>query len=332
MQGEFQQVVDEGLALARRDSNNAQINLAIGRSLFDMGNWKEGKPYLKRAVEADTQQQSVYAWGLVYLGRCHILAGDLDLATHAFTRARECGATQNATRTAAMNLRGLGLDEYFEDWIVVETDHFEFHFSPRLGIMDRSGFVLDREAAYKKISEWYGGEPKNKIRFFVWADTIEAEMAGLPPLGFARATYHLIHANVQQTRGHEITHVISYHARQPVNTTGLINEGMAVFHDQTGRDKIQEAQKALELGKSNQGSEPFVAVGIRALWNDWSLLSDTYTYPIAGAWVDRLVNKGGKERFLELSADQSYAAAQQIYGPDLQIWLDDFEAEIGIKN
>lgn len=331
-QGEFQRVVHEGLALVSQGTNNAQINLAIGRSLVDMGQWQEGKPYLEKTVALDPQKTFLFAWAQVYLGRCHLLAGDLDLATKAFTEARECGATRNAIRTAAMNLRGLGLDEYFDDWITVETDHFIFNFSPRLGIMDRSGFILDREVAFQKISEWFGAKPEKKIRFFVWADHVEAELAGLPPLGFARATYHLIHAHVHQTRGHEITHVISYHAGKPLNTAGLVNEGIAIFHDQTKRDTMERAEKALARGAAGEGQNPYVAVGVRALWNDWTLLSDEYTYPLAGAWVDRLLAKGGKDQFLKFFTDQTYAHAQKIYGPDLEIWIDDFEAEVGIKN
>ncbi len=326
--GQFPEVVAKGQALLNTGTVSAQVELAVGRALVDLGQPEAGLPYLKRAGDQDPNRTWVYAWAQNYLGNAQALLGNLPAARQAYQLARDCGATRNATRTAGRSLRGLGLDAYYDDWIVEETAHFVFSFSPRLGIIDRQGFVAEREEAFTAISDWFGGKPSRKIRFFVWSDHVEAELAGLPPLGFSRPEFYLIHAHVGQTRGHEITHVISHHALVPGAKTGLINEGISVVHDQTGRNRMETARQAIAMGERGLGDSPFVPVELRALWQDFDLLDTTFSYPIAAAFVDHLLTRGGKANFLAFFPDQTYAHAQAIYGTALETWIDEFEVDL----
>ena len=132
----------------------------------------------------------------------------------------------------------------------------------------------------------------------------------------------------KQTIGHEMTHVISQHAIRPHEKRGFINEGIAIVHDQTGRDTMHRARQAVDMGRRGIGNDPYVQVVIRALWEDWQLLTNTYSYPIAAAFTHVLLEKGGKDRYLEFFVDQSYAHARQVYGADLETWIDAFEAEL----
>lgn len=331
-EGKFEEVATQGKALLITGTDTAQVNLAVGRALTDQDKIEEAMPFLVRAVKSDPGKSWVYAWGQVYLGFCQAKLGNLVQAKKAFTLARDCGATANATRAASNNLRGLGLDEYFDDWIPFESEHFSFRFSPRLGVFDRVAFARAKELAYYEISTWFGGSPGRKIRYFVWADPSEATVAGFPSLGFSRPAQYMIHAHAKQTNGHEITHVVSYHALKPVIKTGLINEGTAVAFDQTGRDTMDRARAAVAEGFAGATDPPFVRVGVRALWEDFDLLSDEYSYPISGAFVDVLLKKGGKEKFLEFFTDQTYANAVVVYGHRLEGWIDDFEGDLYDQN
>ena len=327
-QGQFEEVAQQGKALLNTGTDTAQINLAVGRALADLGQLDEAMPYLVRAVKADPDHSWVYAWAQIYLGNCHSQKGELEQAGKAWKLGRDCGATRNATRTAVGNLRVLGLDEYFGDWITFESEHFSFRFSPRLGVFDRAAYARAREEAYANISSWFGGGPDRKIRFFVWADHAEAGVAGMPPLGFAKPANYLIHAHVQQTRGHEITHVISHHALHPIAKAGLVNEGIAIVHDQTGRDTMLRAQEAVAKGLAGHSDEPFIRVELRALWEDFELLSPEYSYPIAGAFVAHILTAGGKEKFMEFFPDQTFEHAKVVYGKELETWIEDFEAQL----
>lgn len=328
-QGDFDAVVRRGKELLISGEETAQVNLAVGRALADQGHGAEAEVFLRRAADLDaTDKTWVYAWAYVYLGNAAWARGEPDAARQAWILARDAGATRNATRAATMNLVGLGLDESFASWPGFTTDHFAFLFSDRLVDLDRTAYAREHEEAYAAISAWFGGGPERPIRFVVWADQDEATAAGMPELGFARPELNLVHCLVQQTVGHEMTHVIASAALQPTVRTGLIKEGTAVYHDRTGRDRLAVARRALAAATTEAGG-PLPPVSLRALWDDWSLLPTVVSYPLAGAWVERLVEKGGREKFLAFYKGQSREHARQVYGADLEGWIDGFEADLG---
>lgn len=322
-EGRFQEVVTEGKALLADDANTAQVNLAVGRSLVDLERFSEALPFLQQAVALDPDQTWVFAWAQVYLGAAHLQSGDDDAARQAWRLARDCHATRNATRNAESQLKFFGLSEFFDAWQPFETEHFSFRFSGRLKDFDRVKFARRHEKAYAAISKWFGGGPDRKIRFFLWAEQQEADEAGMPVLGFSRPTLYVTHALLGQTVGHEMTHIISFYALEPSVRNGLINEGVAVYLDQTHRDQLQRARRLRA-----QEAKAAVRVSIPAVWQDWSLAPESYGYPLAGAWVKLLVDKGGKKKFFEFFTDQSYAHAQEVYGDRLADWITEFEHQL----
>jgi len=322
-QGAFEEVAKQGRALIATDNGTAQVNLAVGRALVDMQRYEEGLPYLLKAAEGDPDRTWVFAWAQVYISGCQYQAGNYDGARQALVSARNSSATKNVVNTARRNLVFLGFAEEYDEWLPFETEHFSFRFSPRLALFDRVEFAREHEAAYETISTWFGGGPDRKIRFFVWMDNAEAQAMGLPPLGFARPPYHLIHAYEKQTVGHEMTHIISDYAVASEFKCGLINEGTSIYHDQTGRDTLDRARTAMAAYPAEAP-----AVSLAALWEDWSLLEDTYSYPVAGAWITWLIEKGGREKFLTFFPNQSLANARAVYGPDLSDWMTAFETAL----
>ncbi|MCP4571612.1 MAG: hypothetical protein GY838_04610 [bacterium] len=326
-EGRFDEVVQQGKALLNTGTETAQVNLAVGRALADQDQCGEGIIYLERAAEMDLDRSWVYAWAQNYLGNCDWFAGREDAARRAWMAARDADATHNSTRQAAMNLVGFGLAESFVTWTDFTTDHFAFRFSGQLTDLDREVYARTHEEAFTTISTFFGGGGGNPIRFFVWADQEEATAAGMPPLGIAKPEYDMVHCVAAQTVGHEMTHVISHRALEPTARTGLINEGTAVHFDQTGRDQLARARRALAEARTPAG-EPLPVVATAALWDDWSLLPGDVSYPVAGAWVAKLIEQGGKEKFLEFYSDQTLAHARTVYGDDLQGWLAEFDAAL----
>ena len=318
-EGRFEDVVREGKVELTTGTPSAQVNLAVGRALVDLEKFGEGLPYLEQAVRGDPAKTWIYAWAQCYLGTGQYRLGNFEKARAALIKGRDCAATRNATRYAVNNLKILGLAESYDDWTTFTTKHFAFHYSSNLADFDGETFARRRDEAFEIISAWFGGGPAAPIRFFVWKDKNEALAANLPPLGFARPELNLVHARAEQTVGHEMTHVISHHAMQPEFVTGLINEGISVYHDQTGRDQMALAREALADAPAET-----IEVAMAALWEDWSLLPVDISYPVSGAWVKVLIDKGGKEKFLEFFRDQRLANAKVLYGKELQKWMDDF--------
>ena len=321
--GRFEDVVREGKVEITTGTATAQVNLAVGRSLVDLERYQEGLVYLETAARMDPDRTWVYAWAKNYAGAAYFGLDRIEEARAAWIAARDCAATRNATRNAVNNLNFLGLAERFDSWETFTSEHFIFHYSSHLENFDGAAYARSHEKAYEVISAWFGGGPAEPVKFFVWSDQEEASEAGMPALGFARPELNLVHARVEQTVGHEMTHVIAVHALEPTVQVGLINEGTAVYHDQTGRDQLAKARRAL----ADRGEEG-VKVSVAALWEDWSLLPTEVSYPLGGAWVKVLVDQGGREKFLEFFTDQSLDHAREVYGADLQTWLDEFETAL----
>jgi len=305
-------------SLLGADPGNAQLNQFKGRMLAEQYRGAEAAPYLERAVAADTARTWIYAWSQVYLGIVHYAAGDDEAAGRAWTAACAANATKNATAMAKLYLDCLVEDTPFAAWTACDTEHFEFRFSPRLESIDAESFTGQREAAFARIAAWFGREPGRKIRFYVWSSNEEAREAGLPILGFSRSHVSLIHSLATQTRGHEMTHVISGHAVPPRNVAPLIMEGAAVYHDQRSIDRFAAAAQAWSAVPAQRRPDLF------ALWDDWRLLKEDVSYPLAGAFVDLLVERGGREKFLELFREQTAESARRIYGSDFDVWVADF--------
>ncbi len=317
------EVLCDSLLIA--DPGNALLNQFKGRLLAEQYRGAEAAPYLERAVAADTARTWIYSWSQVYLGIVRYAAGDDEAAGRAWTAACEANATKNSTAMAKLYLACLVEDTPFDAWTMLDTEHFEFRFSPRLEDIDVDTFAGQREAAFTRIAAWFGREPGRKIRFYVWSSNEEALEAGLPTLGFSRSHVSLIHSLANQTRGHEMTHVISGHAIPPRNVTPLIMEGAAIYHDLRSIDRFAVAAQAWSTLPADRRPD------IYALWDDWRLLKEDVSYPLAGAFVTMLVERGGREEFLELFRDQTPEAARRIYGPDFDGWVADFARRLAVE-
>jgi len=128
----------------------------------------------------------------------------------------------------------------------------------------------------------------------------------------------VIHSLIDQSIGHEMTHVITHQLVGNPKKISLINEGTAVHFDQTGQDKLRIVKSKLR--------GQFVSV--TELWENWEALSPEVSYPLSGAFVKLLIEKGGKEKFLELLKDQSFDNAAVIYGEQLSDIITEFERSL----
>jgi len=309
---------EELLAVSPGDRDLVHL---VGRFLFDLGRREESQPYFERTI-AGEERDWRYAWSLFYMGALHLDRGHDEAAAAAWSEVRDGGITRNVARNATNNLRFFALDDDFAAWSHLETAHCRFAFSPQLATQDLEAFANAHEAAYTELVDFFGGEPATHVRYIVWGSVEEAtELCGIQSLGFARPKLCTIHCRWDQTVGHELTHVISFQALQPVARTGLINEGLAVCFDLNGRDRLATARAAVhEAGLSE--------LDLAAWWEDPSGADEGLLYPVAGAWLKFLLDRGGKEKLLRLATDQTLPSAREIYGEQLDAWLDEYTTSL----
>jgi hypothetical protein len=305
--------------LAASPDDPALVHLR-GRILADTYEFAAAVPHLEAAAADASAPAWVRGWAEHYLGVCAQNAGDGARARELWTKVCEDATTRNVAATTDLYLSSLHDDPRYADWTALDTEHFEFRFSPALGDLDHAGFAARHEAAHAFVAAWCGAAPDRPIRYFVWSDRHEARRAGLPELGFNRAKVSLVHVLLGQAAGHETAHVLSLRTIKPLSYAGLISEGLAVFLDMTQRDRLATAREAL---RGHDGE-----LSVRALWNDWGALPEAVSYPVAGAFVQMLVEKGGREKFLALFRDQGLDRARGIYGEALEEWIAGFERDL----
>ena len=102
--------------------------------------------------------------------------------------------------------------------------------------------------------------------------------------------------------------------------TRFINEGTAVCFDQTNHERLQQVKERIASGD--------MQISIKGCWEDGNLYPDEILYPLSGLFVEGLIDKFGREKFLEFFSDQTYDHARDVYGNKLDIFIREFEDKI----
>lgn len=208
-------------------------------------------------------------------------------------------------------------------WVVLESAHFRFHFSPSSGVADRDAFAAKEERILTELLAYFGGPLSGKIDFYVWKDDAEAMSVLGRTLAFAIPSSLTLHTSAGHSEGHELTHVVIGDVLRPKRGSRLISEGAAVVFDQTGRDLIAASQAAVRRAGPARAS----VLGLWALDDQ----DDALIYPLGGAFAARLIAEGGKERFIELLREPSLERARTLYGADLDRIIAAFDKDVGIE-
>ncbi|TNE48799.1 MAG: hypothetical protein EP344_18495 [Bacteroidetes bacterium] len=133
-------------------------------------------------------------------------------------------------------------------------------------------------------------------------------------IGFSDADLCMINSGIEQTKGHELTHILCAYRIRPLLRNRLINEGAAVAFDQTERNRIALAQSA---NRSN--------LSIREIMEQADGLPDGLVYPVGGALIEFLREHGRAETLKQLLYEQTYAKLVELYGETL---VREFEQQI----
>jgi tetratricopeptide (TPR) repeat protein len=316
--GKYEQVIEEVSILLKNEPENCEYNLVLGRALTDTQQFEEAIPYLKKANVFDKNRRWIKAWALFYLGSCYYATGNYAEAKRSLAECIKLNATKNVTNSALYLNRLFGFNEFFNDAPVIESEHFIFHFQHSTKVKDMKLYVQEREEAFQRINQFFKSNLPQKINFYVYNSDADIKKATSIAAGFAKPELCLIHSRYFQSIGHEMTHILTYYYDQPTKETGFINEGIAVYFDQTNQDKM-------ELAKTILKQKGIKHLSIVELWNNGNFLIDDDSYPLAGAFVKYLIDCEGEEKFRSIIADQSYQNAKAVYGDRLDRLIKNFE-------
>ncbi|MFA6979062.1 MAG: hypothetical protein WC209_07025 [Ignavibacteriaceae bacterium] len=317
--GKFHILAD---SLLEKDNNNADLNLLKGRVLVDQFRLDESKPFLEKAVNFDKQNSGAKAWGLNYLAMIAYLDKDKEKCFRYLNASLALNAGKNAVKFAQDKILIWGFSDFYKDWEKQETEHFVFHFQPNSIITNKTKFIVTRESAFQTISQFFNVSLQSKIDFYIWNSDAEAKEKGIYSLGFALPEFYIIHSEANQTPGHEVTHIIAYYLSKDAKKTRFINEGIAVYFD------CDPDTNFMKVGHLRETEKYTDRISIVEAWSNKSKYADEILYPISGEFIARILEKGGKEKFLQLVVDQSLSNAKSLYGNLLDDVIKKMELEI----
>lgn len=211
-------------------------------------------------------------------------------------------------------------------WTAIEKDHIIYYFEDFSVQSDYAKNYVDRhEDAYSSLDQVFKSQMPRKLRFFVWNDaTLAAQLLG-HSLGFTRPEECACYVRPDQTRGHEMTHALTFWSGGvlPTTLTRFVNEGVAVAFDLNGNNKMETAKSAVAGRNIHSVTE---------LWSG-SLQSapEEVFYPVAGAFMDYLYKQNLPDRFNALLKHQTIEEAEDIYGKErLDSLIGDFNSQLGL--
>jgi hypothetical protein len=211
-------------------------------------------------------------------------------------------------------------------WLTYKTNSLEIYYAPD-SVLAKVGaiqtFAGKRADAYNDIVKSLQVTDKRTIKFFVYDNNEVAQRLIHQKAGFAQCTVAIIHTRVNQTVGHELTHVLSRAINGRPAPNRVLDEGLAVWMNHNPGDHLAEGRRLLEANKLPTAS------------NMIEMLStgDESCYSAAGAYVGYLLTKYGGGKFKQLwgfgksSYDEQFS---RIYGKSQ--WDMDIEWRAFLKS
>lgn len=326
----YEKVVELGEQILENQSGNYNVFLLLGKAYNALNEFEKAIPLLRKANEyAEIEWQ--YAAAYVEIMEAYYAMGLNDTAKRYYNKGIHVRGSKGVQKKFQKLALLFGYDPIYNDWITVKTYNFVFHFEDIAHVGDIDNFIEDRIEAFKKINSFYNVKLPKEIDFFVWKSEGVVQKKFKKFLSFTNPKYCVSHNKLDQTVGHEIAHTISYWYDKNNHRNRFINEGIGVYFDCSETNRISTAKEIINYQRKINNN--FNNYDIRIFWTNPNKYPEHIMYPIAGAFVEMLVNHN-TNKFLELTKDQSYENALNIYGrggldrliSNFNEELNDFEA------
>ena len=318
-QGNFDFVINRGEELLGSNPGEPQVNMLVGRALADQGNFRVAIPYLLTAAESQTGSKWINSWSFGYLGSCYFMNGQFAKAKEALQTTLDLNATKNSNNYAYRRTLLFGTDPFYSDWTSDSTEHIIFHFQEE-DKLQKTTFMNRRQEALENILTSFPAELPKKIDFFVWESEQDASKILRTTLGFSDPGYLITHSRKNQTTGHELTHIVIQHSIHPNSKSRFINEGIATFHDQSNRNRMEAAKEALY--DFNQ------ELSIEDLWRNGKNYPESLVYSIGAAFMEYCGEILTDEQLRTILKNQTFDAALELLGTELTYTLNSFEKKL----
>jgi len=313
--GKYDQVIEKAQAMMQENAKDPDLNSILGRAYTDSKQFTKAIFYLESSIDSKTVSSEIKAISKAYLAKCYFIT---DKRQKAVTLLKECQndrVCREATNYAHKYLNLFQTGIYYKAWEMVESNHIRFHFQDKKKSEKADEFMNRANLNYRRITETLKVESTKKVDLFVWSDKNEAYRKFDRPLGFSNSDLCTVNVFYNQTKEYELCHMLSQLVVQSKFKTMLIKEGLGMYFDCMDQNLLKVAR--LKVMKNE--------FSLLELWEEPTRYERDLSYPVGAAFIEFLINKGGKKKLKEFLKIQTIKHAKEVY-PDFQNWVNSFEA------
>ncbi len=211
-----------------------------------------------------------------------------------------------ATKTQRLKEQG-----FFASWHRHRMGKILFIISPTIKI-DDSWFHM-RTAILDTNAKTLGIKKIPLVTFYVYDSLDKGERLGIVP-AVSLISKKEIHGHLQQSPGHELTHILlgEINDSNGLPANGFWAEGVSTFLDGTGTDRRKHA---MTIG---------ISLPSRVPWTRWFSQLPSANYPLAGSFVQFLVEQHGIKYLVKfLKSLRKFEAMKTVFR---QVFNEDFLA------
>lgn len=227
-------------------------------------------------------------------------------------------------KKTATKIQHLKERDFFADWPHRRVGKILFIISPTIKV-DDSWFHM-RAVILNTNAKTLGTKKIPFVTFYVYDSLNKGKKLGIVP-AVSLISKKEIHGHLQQSPGHELTHILlgEINDSNGLPANGFWAEGVSTFLDGTGTDRRKHT---MTVGASLPSRIP---------WTKWFSQLPSLSYPLAGSFIQFLVEKYGIKylvKFLRLlrKIETMRIVFKQVFGKDFLVvqktwlfWLKEFK-------
>jgi hypothetical protein len=318
----YEKLIEFGTELLKKDSMNIEYNFWVGRAYYREDEIDKAFPHFLKAAQHNDPHSTIRARANIYLGIYYFFKEDKEKSKEVLDDSRKIETYSNIEESSEMWYEMFGFDQFYNDWSLFETDHFRFYFQDTTDI-NYKRFISDCELAFTNINLFFESEIPKKIDYFIWGSRIDAKNILKRNLSFTGSYLCYIHGGNNETEGHEIAHDIAHYCTEIDESSHFISEGTATYFDQTNLDRKAYFEELTDNTKKKK-------IFVKDVWENWYDYSYDFSYNMAGLFVEELIKKYGREKFIEFYSNQTYKNALEVFGKDFSAFTKKFELDYNL--
>lgn len=335
--GDYSKVTELGTTYLEGNPEDGTINYYVGEALLRQSEPLKAMKYLLKAISRYDENPELFAHAYYIMALCQYYSGNKEEAEKLLEECVKKNGSAETTQYAVNLMRTLNLKSYFDDWTILETKHFIFHFHPSFTRSQIDGYSKKLEDVYEKINAVLSSKPNKKLDDYVWdsLETLKIQKAGsaFTPGFLTYPDFCMMDSGFEKAPEKHLAILLTYWANPHtdlLDTMGkmkeipfIYNGTYSYFADKSSIGKVLAKWATLLAFRNGFLPEP----SIEAIWNDESKVNypDWSMREISGSFIDLIISKAGVEKFRLLLKEPTYLNAKSIYGDQFSSIIRKFE-------